>query len=321
MTRSSTRCSTRWVIWLRSAVSLIFALALLGGCSAAELQGRKTHAQELANAHGWQAQNFATDTFVLAAWLGPRRDDDAALTVYIEGDGFAWATRSRPSFNPTPMRPLGLELALRHPGGNVAYLARPCQFVEETEFRGCAPSAWTRARFSEAAVVASDQAISRLKADYGAKRLTLVGYSGGGAIAALVAARRDDIERLVTIAGVLDHVLWTSSKHLSPLTGSLNPADSWAALTSVAQVHYVGGDDRVVDGALATSFHARYAHPEHVRIVVMEDFDHRCCWADAWPGLAASWPSIDQLAARGKQQVEDQAEQGDARGDLEHQRP
>ena len=82
----------------------------------------------------------------------PRRDDDGALTVYIEGDGFAWATRSRPSFNPTPKRPMGLELALGHPGGNVAYLARPCQFVGETEFRGCTPLAWTHARFSEAAV-------------------------------------------------------------------------------------------------------------------------------------------------------------------------
>jgi len=311
----------RWVTWLRNAASLAFALTLLGGCSAAELRHRQAVANVLADASGWQSRTIATDAFVLASWLGPRRDVDGALAVYIEGDGFAWATPSRPSFNPTPRRPLGLELALRHPRGNVAYLARPCQFVGETEFRGCTPPAWTYQRFSEAAVAASDQAISRLKADYKAKRLTLIGYSGGGAIAALVAARRSDVERLVTIAGVLDHVLWTGSKRLSPLTGSLNPADSWAALTHVAQIHYVGSTDEVVDSALATSFRARYADPEHVRVVVMEGFDHRCCWVDAWPRLAASWASIDQLAARGKQQIEHQTEQGDARRDLEHQGP
>ncbi len=280
----------RWVTWLRNAASLTFALALLSACSAAELQGRKSLAEDLAGGHGWQSQTIATDAFVLASWLGPRRDVDGALAVHIEGDGFAWATPSRPSFNPTPRRPLGLELALRHPRGNVAYLARPCQFVGETEFRGCTPPAWTYQRFSEAAVAASDQAIDRLKADYGAERLTLVGYSGGGAIAALVAARRGDVVRLVTIAAVLDHALWTDRQRLSPLTGSLNPADAWAALTQVAQIHYVGSTDEVVDRAVAASFRARFDNPEHIEIVVLEDFDHRCCWADAWAELAATWP-------------------------------
>jgi dienelactone hydrolase len=279
------------VIWPRTA-SLAFALALLCGCSAAELQQRQARAESLAGAYHWQARTIATDAFVLAAWLGPpQQNKEGALTIYIEGDGFAWASRSRPSANPTPQRPLALELALRHPQGegNAAYLARPCQFVWETDLRGCTRAVWTHQRFSEAAVEASDRAIDRLKSDYGAARLTLVGYSGGGAIATLVAARRDDVVRLVTIAGVLDHALWTDSKHLSPLTGSLNPADAWAGLTGVAQIHYVGSTDEVIDVTLAESFRARFDNPEHIEIVVLEDFDHRCCWTDAWPRLAASW--------------------------------
>jgi pimeloyl-ACP methyl ester carboxylesterase len=283
------------VIWPRTAVSLPFALALLCGCSAAELQQRQTRAEDLAGGHGWQARTIATDTFALAAWFGPQQNEEGAfsgaLTIYIEGDGFAWASRSRPSANPTPRRPLALELALLHPRGkgNVAYLARPCQFVWESDLRGCTRAVWTHQRFSEAAVEASDQAIDRLKADYRAERLTLVGYSGGGAIAALVAARRDDVVRLVTIAGVLDHALWTDSKRLSPLTDSLNPADAWAALTEVTQIHYVGSTDEVINVTLAESFRARFSNPEHIEIVVLEDFDHRCCWTDAWPRLAASW--------------------------------
>jgi hypothetical protein len=49
------------------------------------------------------------------------------LTVYIEGDGFAWLSRSQASYDPSPLNPVGLELALRHPLGESAYLARTCQ--------------------------------------------------------------------------------------------------------------------------------------------------------------------------------------------------
>ncbi len=70
--------------------------------------------------------------------------------------------------------------------------------------------------------------------------LTLVSYSGGGAVATLVAARRNDVHNLVTVAGVLDHELWTRNHHLSPSTGSLNLADVWPGLTNIAQSQDVG---------------------------------------------------------------------------------
>ena len=62
-----------------------------------------------------------------------------------------------------------------------------------------------------------------------------------------------------------------------------------AGITKVAQIHYVGSTDEVIDVILAESFRARFSNPEHIEIVVLEDFDHRCCWTDAWPRLAASW--------------------------------
>ncbi|GAB2181920.1 hypothetical protein DLREEDagrD3_21430 [Denitratisoma sp. agr-D3] len=49
----------------------------------------------------------------------------------------------------------------------------------------------------------------------GARRLTLVGYSGGAA--ALLAARCSDVVRLVTIAGNLDHRAWTRYHHITTL--------------------------------------------------------------------------------------------------------
>jgi hypothetical protein len=46
----------------------------------------------------------------------------------------------------------------------VAYLGRPCQYLEfEAELATCNPALWMLGRFSEDAVAASNQAISRIK--------------------------------------------------------------------------------------------------------------------------------------------------------------
>lgn len=83
-----------------------------------------------------------------------------------------------------------------------------------------------------------------------------------GSVATLVAARRNDVHNLVTVAGVLDHELWTRNHYLSPLTGSLNADDAWPSLTDIAQIHYVGSADEIIDESLAESFLNR-CHPRH----------------------------------------------------------
>ena len=111
----------------------------------------------------------------------------------------------------------------------------------------------------------------------------LVGYSGGGTLAALLATRRQDVSRLVTVAGLLDHAAWTQALRISPLTGSLNPADEWAQLRQIPQVHYVGGKDRQT-GKLALRPALEHPSPQ-VRVIELPDFDHNCCWAEAWSRL------------------------------------
>jgi hypothetical protein len=55
-------------------------------------------------------------------------------------------------------------------------------------------------------------------------------------VAALVAARRTDVDRLVTVAGNLDPTAWAVYQHIQPLTGSLNPADEVDALSRTGRV-------------------------------------------------------------------------------------
>lgn len=269
---------------MKRIAPLCIALAslLAAGCSSVPAPAqRKQLADALAARHGWIGERIPAGPFTLAAYR-PRAPVAAPrLTVYIEGDGFAWVGAAQPSLDPTPRDPLALRLALAQPSGNAVYLARPCQFVD-AEASHCDRRFWTGARFSAAAVAASDQAITALKREFGAGHVTLVGYSGGAAIALLVAARRGDVERVITVAGNVDPDAWTRYHHLAPLDDSQNPITYRAVLNRLPQRHLAGAADSVVPPALIQAFAAGMAQ---ARVEVLPGYDHHCCWAEHWPQL------------------------------------
>ncbi len=268
----------------RRYLAYLFALFLLG-CAILSPELRSQSAEKLTAAAGWQSIRLPTDSFVLAGFIPKDLHDSDLLTIYIEGDGLAWISRSQVSRDPTPIHPVGLQLALRHPHGAAAYLARPCQYVSGDDRRNCAVTWWTERRFAAEVVAATDQAVEQLKQRFHARNIELVGYSGGGAVAALVAARRKDVVRLVTVTGNLDHQAWTQQHRATPLTGSLNPADAWQALVDIAQVHFIGGSDTIVSRDVAQSYVARFPLNNRPQLRVIENFDHLCCWIEKWPEL------------------------------------
>lgn len=268
-----------------------FALALTF-CLGAGCGGSGASVQELPAAAGFTRETLAAGDFELAALRRTTPVPGAVLTIYIEGDGRAFRHRNRPSADPTPKRALGRELALQDPGGDVLYLARPCQFRPHPLPPPCRPEAWTTGRFSEAVVAGVNEAIDQ--AARGHDGIALVGYSGGGTLAALIAARRRDVVSLVTIAANLDHGLWTGLHGVTALTGSLDAADAARTLQSIPQVHYVGGRDDVVPVAIVQSFTARMDDTSRVAIRVEPGFDHDCCWVDAWPRLLAESRAVLQ---------------------------
>lgn len=241
-------------------------------------------ADTLAVKAGWAYSALQVGHFRLAVWQPAHRSPDKRLTVYLEGDGMAWVTTSTPSADPTPVDPIALKLALAQPEGNVAYLGRPCQYVD-AERSGCDSRYWKQARFAEDVVAASDQAIEMLKRSHQAQQITLVGFSGGATVAALVAARRTDVDRLVTVAGNLDPHAWTQSKGLAPLTGSLSPVDYLEKLSSIAQWHFAGALDSVIPPSLTQGFIDRFPSGQRPILWVNPEFQHNCCWANSWPML------------------------------------
>ncbi len=242
-------------------------------------------AADLAATHGWTPGFVKTSNFTLARFSKGLEADGDTLAIYIEGDGLAWISRRRQSSDPTPTNPVALRLATRDSSAKVAYLGRPCQFSQEEMDRACVPAYWGSHRYSEAVIRAIDQAIEKTKQEAKAKILNLFGYSGGGAVAVLVAARRSDVASIVTVAANLDHVRWTAMHEVSPLTGSLNPADYAPQVQHIRQIHLIGQDDTLVPQEVARAYIARMTDERETTIVVLPDFDHHCCWVKAWPEL------------------------------------
>ncbi|WP_341894478.1 alpha/beta hydrolase [Ferrovibrio terrae] len=267
------------------------ALLLVLGSCAPDLNpfiSRSAYADKIAA--GWEKQVFRTERFDLAGYARITKPADAVLAVFIEGDGLSYISRTEISSDPTPERPTALEMAVRHPAPNVLYLARPCQYAEGPRRRGCEPLYWTTGRFAPEAVAALNRAIDQIVAMHAFRSVMLYGYSGGGAMAALVAARRKDVSGLVTVAGVLDHQAWTSHFGDSPLRYSLNPADDAELLRGIAQRHFVGERDKTVPLLVAQSY-LRRARLSTSTLTIVPRADHTCCWADLWPELARMMPA------------------------------
>ena len=258
---------------------LLKLMLLLSGCiTLPDAEERRHSAMQLATAHGWQFRQWKTADFVLAGF-SPLNLQTSTLRIYIEGDGLAWITFRQPSKDPTPVKPVALELALKDEQPSV-YLARPCQYVMPES--SCAMKYWTSHRYAEEVVEATNQVISQIKNNHTAQKLELFGYSGGGAIAALLAARRDDVTRLVTIAGNLDHAYWTRLHQVSPLKVSLNPVDYAEDLSSIPQTHFVGEDDDNIPPQLLQGYQHQLPVAGNSRIKVIPGYDHDCCWLDSW---------------------------------------
>jgi pimeloyl-ACP methyl ester carboxylesterase len=268
-------------------------VVMVAGCTATPAE-RGSAAEEIARKGGLARSSLRSEGFLLTAW-SRIADPQAQTHVYVEGDGYAWATATDPSNDPTPINPLALRLAAVDDAPNVLYLARPCQFRPAGTRDSCDPSFWTSRRFAEVVVAALDGAIDRVLPPTASppypqdptprRRLTLIGYSGGGGIAVLLAARRTDVAAVVSVAGNIAHGAWTSHHKVSPLRGSLDPIDSAGRLASVPQLHLVGAKDRIVPRLVADTFVRRSPPDNCIRVVSIGDASHDVGWLENWPAL------------------------------------
>lgn len=269
---------------IRCTLLLSIYLFLISGCAALSApDDRYDAADRVASTANFKKTYIKTASFTLTAYVRYTRQGDP-LHIYIEGDGNSWATRTRLSDDPTPKTPLVLEMAALDPASNVVYLARPGQYGAQV-IPDCDAVYWSEKRFAKEVVDAAHEAIDMMRKEVRAREIHLIGYSGGAAIAVLVASRRADVASLRTVAGNLDPDEVNRHHGVSPLKDSQNPMAVAGVLRGLSQRHFVGSQDAVIPRAIAQSFVKRASRQALHDITIVEGASHTRGWRERWKDL------------------------------------
>ncbi len=215
--------------------------------------------------------------------------DGEPIHVYLDGDGTPSLRYGRIATDPTSRDRVILDL-MDVDATSAILVGRPCYYGRND---GCDPALWTTGRYSQEVVDQIAAAINAVVRPYPASTVIVIGYSGGGTLAMLVAPVIERLDALVTIAANLDTDAWVEHHGYDSLSGSLNPAHQPPLPPAIRQFHFFGADDDNVPVALARHVIARQANAE---IEVVSGFGHSCCWPEFWSGSIAR---IGRLAAPG----------------------
>jgi dienelactone hydrolase len=266
---------TRLLRVIMASLVLLLALLILTSC-----RSTSARAEAMARTAGFQSGILRGAGFAHQAYFSivPRTE---TLFVFLEGDGSPWldhGTRVAP--DPTPRIPLALQLAVRT-RASVLYLGRPCYFGATSD-RECTADLWTSKRYSPPVVASMAAALTAFLASHHFSEVVLVGYSGGGTLAVLMAPRVATVRAVVTIAANLDIAAWTSFHGYLPLEGSLNPVDEPPMTPRLREWHLAGARDRNTPSNLNARYWERIS-PDHLWIY--PEMDHACCWVSRWPDI------------------------------------
>jgi hypothetical protein len=259
--------------------AVIGCAMLVSACATLTGEEATTAALKQAAQAGFAARLIEGDGFLHDVAIRGPLDADR-VWVFIEGDGAPWTDwGTQVADNPTARNPLALRLAQQTPGTAI-YLGRPCYLRARSDAR-CGPSLWTSQRYSNAVVSSMSAALQKLLQSSDAQRIVLVGYSGGGTLAVLMAQSLPGVSAVITLAANLDTAEWTRQHGYEPLTGR-NPADEPSLPKSITQLHLIGDKDRNVSEAMSARYFAQVPSDNIWRY---KQFGHVCCWEQAWPEI------------------------------------
>jgi pimeloyl-ACP methyl ester carboxylesterase len=255
----------------------IAAFTLLAACS--------TPSQRfdgMAQAEGLRKSTMEGSDFAHVIYENTKVGSAPSLNVYLAGDGTPWIAGFIIASDPTPRRPIVLRLMAMDDSPSLM-LGRPC-YHGHAEHQPCTSDDWTSGRYSEVIVDSMARALRKVMAQHGHTKLRLIGFSGGGGLAMLLAQRLPETETIVTIAGNLDIDSWADLHGYDPLEGSINPKLIAPLPATIRQYHLAGGKDgnipaEIIRGALINQPDSQY--------ILFEDFTHACCWEEIWPSILA----------------------------------
>lgn len=206
-------------------------------------------------------------------------NDNDRIVFYIEGDGQPFIRRFIISEDPTPRTPMLIRLAFDDPRPNVVYIARPCQYTPMEINTTCNKGYWTDKRMSLEVVQSINEVITKISKD---KKFDIIGFSGGGGIAVLVASINNKTNTILTISGNLDHQEFNKYHKVRPMLRSLNPIDYAKNINNIPQLHISGGKDKIVPVFINERYIEASQPTNCVKRHIIPDADHNNYWSKYW---------------------------------------
>jgi hypothetical protein len=255
------------------AYCLSFFLGVFGisGCSNTSLKSAAEQELEL------HYHTIKTDRFTLSGVAKAQKQN--TMRIYLGGDGKPWR-KNEPNTNPSGHNKLAFQLFKIDPKATL-YLSRPCYDIEPMP-SDCKPKLWTSDRYSNRVIMALTEAIMKVASN---SNIELVGYSGGGTLAVLLAQQLPQVTKVLTLSANLDQAAWTDLHNTPALSGSENPAVNGERITG-KELHLFGHNDLEVPAAINQRY---FDNNPAANIGVIDNFDHRCCWLEQWPEILNSW--------------------------------
>jgi len=199
------------------------------------------------------------------------------LHVYLDGDGTPWVRNRWVAEDPTARNPLILDL-MKLDKAPAILLGRPC-YYGVSAMGACDNKYWTSYRYSREVVDSMVSVLNKWLTQTSYKQVVLIGYSGGGSLAVLMAEAVQGVTKVVTVAANLNVAVWSNYHGYLMLKGSLNPAVDAKISSEIKQIHIAGQDDDVVPAFIISDYVKSQKNASYYEMVKQ---DHACCWEGIW---------------------------------------
>ena len=185
--------------------------------------------------------------------------------------------------SPESRNPVGLRLAAQDAMTNVIYLAQACQYVGDHD--DCPSEYMDEKRQSPEVIAAFNTALNNIRGYHNVSGFHVVGYDGGAVIAAVLAAQREDVLSLRTVAGILDTQCYVHSDNPPHSGQSLSAVDIAPQLANTPQHHFIGQIDEQVPPAIYHSFEQAMGESTCTHMTIVPDASHEDRWVEQWKQL------------------------------------
>ena len=257
---------------LRLAILWVL-LPILVACSPA------TRFDAAADARGLVREELSISKLPVVIYRDKEIRHSGKIHIYLDGDGKPWIGGKRVALDPTTRSKLILDMMAVDTADKIL-IGRPCYYIKASERpAACTDTLWTSHRYSNIVVSAVRNVITLQLEKYQPEEVILIGYSGGGTLAALIASQLAQVDTLVTVAANLNVDAWSELHGYTPLARSLNEKNFPKIPDKVKQYHFVGMQDSNVPPSITRSVASLQ---RNVRVIEQAGYTHECCWPENW---------------------------------------